>query len=154
MATLYLAGNIDGCTMDACNGWRERLTAMLKRRGHATLNPLRGKEGCFEKWEGRDTGHTVTDAGVIVTRDLWDLEQADGIIANVGPADAILTGTVCEAFYASRIRRPAIPVFAFVVDGEEPARQVRSPWFGQFFSPAYHVHSEGGLVETIGRYFG
>lgn len=156
--TFYLAGNINGQTLEGCNGWRLGVTRELERRGHRVLNPLRGKT-CLPKGQkltpetcaGLDV---VTDGAVIVMRDLRDVEESDALIVNVGPRDAVLTGSVCEVFQAAMGKHPRIPVFAYVEDRDEPCAQARSPWFGGFFSPAYHVHvGRQALLETVDRYF-
>lgn len=156
--TFYLCGNISGLTLEGCNGWRLGLTKALEGMGHRILNPLRGKV-CLpkdraltpESCVGLDV---VTDGAVIVMRDLQDIAESDALIVNVGPRDAMLTGSVCEVFAAAHMSVPRIPAFAYVEDGDEPCAQVKSPWFGGFFAPAYHVHrGRAALLDTVSRYF-
>lgn len=154
MAKLYLFGNINGLTLDAAVGWRDRLRKELAYRGHTVLCPLRGKSKHLPTDQPLHGNYpaVVASGDAIVTRDLQDISVADALVGNVGPAHAVMTGSVCEVFHAARVRVPRIPVFAFAEDGACP--QVKSPWFGGFFTPAYHVH-EGvdALLATIDDYF-
>lgn len=156
MAKLYLAGNINGLSLGRALGWRDELKAALEALGHTALCPLRGKAKHLPTDQPLHGNYpaVVASAEAIVIRDLQDVSNCDGLLVNVGPREAVMTGSVCEVFCASQLR-PRLPVFAFVVDGEEPCPQVRSPWFGGFFTPTYHVHAGlGPLLSTVRDYFG
>lgn len=73
MRTIYLAGPINGCTDDECNGWRDRVIRSLSDRFQFS-NPM------SRDYRGRE------DQGVteIVEGDLADIKAADIVLVNAG----------------------------------------------------------------------
>jgi nucleoside 2-deoxyribosyltransferase len=149
ISTIYLAGPIDYVQFDQASRWRHQAAKMLADRGFLPLSPLRGKETYIAAAsakglptsEWKSILHRIPiDGEFILTRDLADIDASDCLLVNVGPADARLTGTVAECFYAARVCAPRKMVVAFVEEGQEPCEQTKSPWFGHFFTPQYHVH--------------
>ncbi|GIU69033.1 MAG: hypothetical protein KatS3mg002_0269 [Candidatus Woesearchaeota archaeon] len=132
---IYLAGRI-GNDFEYASSWRKNVTKMCEDLDIKAISPEIGSE------------YFVENLDLVVTLDLALIDSVDLVLANVGPSeDTVLTGTVCEVFYATQIKR--IPVIAFVLNDEKPSNQVKSPWLGQFFSPRYHVHKYSELNSVL-----
>lgn len=129
--TIYLAGIIDDNDEKGALEWRAKAYKFLKKyKGvESVLNPLRGR--LFNN----DKGRTCNE---IVDRDIWDVYNADIILAVMNTTKVIKDeepripfGTPCEIAIAHLIRH--IPI-VFVSDSE---RLRNHPWVKRFCSKIF-----------------
>jgi len=130
---VYLSGHI-GNVKDYAFSWRKHFQKLCMDYGIETISPQIYSQYFNENLD------------LVVLQDLKNIERSDIIVVNIGPSeDTIMTGTICEVFYASKILH--LPIIGFVLPGEKPTKQFKSPWFGQFFTPAYKYYN--GFEELI-----
>ena len=124
MATIYLAGPINGCTDAEALDWREDLTARLE--GHTVISPMtrdyRGKED-----------ENVAD---IVNGDKEDIKKSSIVVAYC-PKPSV--GTSMEVFYAFSVLAKRVVIYA-------PPGAPISPWL------RYHSHVILDNPEDIEKY--
>lgn len=111
---VYLAGPITGLTYDGAQDWRDAVTPRLFPA--VGLSPLRGKE--YLRQIGELSGHgeeykhlgcLSTPRGVM-TRDYFDATRCDVILANLGGAKSVSTGTVMEIAWGFQAKIPIVAV--------------------------------------------
>lgn len=98
---VYLAGAINGKTIEEANGWRDQVAKILALYDIEVLNPLRGKE------EDRFYDYDVNE---IVHRDLDDIKRADIVLVEYMDKHRPYTGTDMEIVYARLWNKPVIVV--------------------------------------------
>jgi nucleoside 2-deoxyribosyltransferase len=108
---IYLCGPISGLTWEEATRWRIDVTKRLN--GLCTiLSPLRNKEK-FLKDVGVIEGayeHLLTTPDAVVTRDLFDVRQADALLVYNPPSYKMSIGTPFEMGYAAALQKPIIVV--------------------------------------------
>jgi len=105
--TIYLGGEINGCTDSECNDWRESAKEELEKKGFFIRNPM------DRDYRGRET-ECVDE---IVEMDKVDIDFSDTLlIYYVKPS----VGTSMEVFYAWDNDKEIIIVY----DSDKPV----SPW--------------------------
>ena len=117
MKRVYLCGPITGITYEqAEEGWRQYAEKFLAGFGIESLSPMRGKY--FLKGIGGPIGdnlphmeaEAVTSRKGIVTRDRWDVQRCDVVLANLTGAGRISIGSVVEYGWADAFRKPIVTV--------------------------------------------
>ncbi len=109
--TVYLAGPITGETFEGCTDWREFARKSLAP-GICGLSPLRAKDYLAGENKIGDSyeGLALSSARGIMTRDYFDVQNCDIVIANVKGASSVSIGTVMEIAWAKAFDKPLILV--------------------------------------------
>jgi len=112
MFTVYLAGRIDGLTLEEANAQRQDIAEKLGRFGVLCRNPLRGKAkilnsvGKINATEVKNCGLTIQE---IIRRDLNDVEQSNVVLILTG--DQPSWGTSAEFWYSTFVvHKPTLVV--------------------------------------------
>lgn len=109
---IYLAGPISGCTFEECTDWRDHFIEMIPKSVQC-LSPMRGKS--FLKDKGiingsyEEDGPFATRRG-IMTRDFFDCNRVDIVVANLLNAESVSIGTCMEIAWAYQSRTPLIAI--------------------------------------------
>lgn len=106
---IYLAGPISHTSYGGATDWREYLEQELF--SHTCLSPMRGKsylssEECIKDHYGTP----LSCSRGIITRDHWDVQRCDIVVANLLGASRVSIGTVLEIGWAHAYRKPLIVV--------------------------------------------
>lgn len=113
MPDVYLAGPITGLSYDNGQSWREFATEQLSQSGITAWSPLRAKEylRAYGKMEAQGYFDKVlSNARGITTRDRWDCQRVDIVLANLVGAERVSIGTVIELGWADAVRTPIVLV--------------------------------------------
>lgn len=115
---VYLAGAISGVSYEGCNDWREYAKKELAKNGIIGLSPLRSREYLSHETSMPDAvdqmqadhplAHVLSSRKGITTRDRWDCNRCDVVIANLVDATKASIGTVMEIAWADTARIPVI----------------------------------------------
>jgi len=116
MKAIYLAGAITGESYGGATDWREYVRTKLSP-GIVGLSPLRSKaylEGekaigdCYDTQNGVST--PLSTSRGIMTRDYFDCQNCDVILANLLNTKIVSIGTVMECAWAYAFDKPLIMV--------------------------------------------
>jgi nucleoside 2-deoxyribosyltransferase len=116
MKSIYLAGAITGESYGDATDWREYVRTRLSP-GIVGLSPLRCKsylEGekaigdCYDSQNGVET--PLSTSRGIMTRDYYDCQNCDVILANLLNTKIVSIGTVMECGWAYAFGKPLIMV--------------------------------------------
>lgn len=112
MSDVYLAGPIAHLTFDEANEWRHYAMRYLEDFDIRTRSPLRGNE--FLRKVGVITidpyNQALASDSSIVTRDRYDVMNADMVLVNLLDAPKVSCGTPVEYGWADAFRVPVITV--------------------------------------------
>lgn len=109
---IYLAGPITGCNWGETEDWRDRFKLRLKDAGLPIqgFSPLREK-GFLQKEVVIDDSYEGTlfsSQRAIMSRDFFDCQTSDAVVANFTGAKRVSIGTVMECAWAFQRRIPLI----------------------------------------------
>ncbi len=108
MASVYLAGPIEGLHYDGCTSWREYATQELGKDGIIGVSPMRAKEFLEGKVIEGDQNHVMATDKAITTRDRFDVEGCDVMLVNFLGAKRVSVGTCVEFGWADTYRKPVV----------------------------------------------
>lgn len=109
---IYLAGPITGLNWRETEGWRDRFKARLRDAVPHVIgfSPLREK-GFLQnvgKIADKYDGKLLSSQRAIMSRDFFDCQTADAIVANLTDAGRVSIGTVMEIAWGYHRRIPVI----------------------------------------------
>ena len=109
---VYLAGPISGLTYDEGQDWRAYAVGVLASRGIEGFSPLRRKDFLRHAGviEGAFEFHELASSRGIMTRDHFDCQTSDVILANLLGSKRVTIGTVMEIAWAFAYRKPLVVV--------------------------------------------
>ena len=109
---VYLAGPITGISWGEATDWRDGVKAKLEDNGIAGFSPLRGKEYLSHetKIDPWYEDKPMSCPKGLVTRDRFDVQTSDVIIANFLGAERVSIGTCMEIAWADLEQIPVITV--------------------------------------------
>lgn len=114
--TVYLAGPIAGQTFEGANDWREFIKEELDKLGITAFSPMRREEYLSPEQlislpaiSDRYGSIPITPKG-ITTRDRFDCERCDLVIAFLPDAARASIGTSIEIGWADAYRTPIIGI--------------------------------------------
>ena len=112
MKTVYLAGPVTGLDFSDATSWRRRTNVQFRERGIEAIDPTRGKDYLAGSGILSAKGYTQTMSTdqAITTRDRYDTQRADVVIANFLGAEKISAGTMIELGWADSVRTPVIVI--------------------------------------------
>lgn len=111
---VYLCGHMTiGITAGQARGWRAIAMTRLRAEGFDTVSPMRGLESIedddplgnlpeMSMGLSEEQGHDAA-----ITRDLFDIQQADIVLANLVD-DARTIGSIAEIAWAYLLRKPIV----------------------------------------------
>ncbi len=111
MRTVYLAGAITGESFAGATDWREYVKTKLNP-GIAGLSPLRAKDYLKSETEIGDSYEDtpLSSSRGIMTRDFFDCQNCDIVLANLLDTKKVSIGTVMEIAWAYAFNKPLILV--------------------------------------------
>ena len=113
MKTAYLAGAITGESFAGATDWREYVKTNLNP-GIAGLSPLRAKDYLAQEKEIGDSYEDfdmpLSSSRAIMTRDFFDCQNCDIVLANLLGTKKVSIGTVMEIAWAYAFNKPLILV--------------------------------------------
>jgi nucleoside 2-deoxyribosyltransferase len=116
MRSIYLAGAITGESFGNATDWREYVRTKLSP-GIVGLSPLRAKAylkseteigDCYDSQNGVAT--PLSTSRGIMTRDFFDCQKCDVILANLLGTEKVSIGTVMEIAWSFAFKKPLILV--------------------------------------------
>lgn len=108
---VYLAGAIAGLMYGEAVDWREYAQRKLALANIDAYSPMRAKKFLKDRvLGGADDKHPLTSARGIVTRDRFDVMNADLVLANLLDTDKVSIGTMFEMAWADMLRVPIVVV--------------------------------------------
>lgn len=110
---VYLAGPMNGLSVEAATAWREYAAAALDGPDVQTFSPLRDKpflRGQIRSATGEYGSHPLATSRGIITRDHYDCTTADVVLANFLGTDCVSIGTLVEMGWAWDRRIPVVMV--------------------------------------------
>jgi nucleoside 2-deoxyribosyltransferase len=116
MRSIYLAGAITGESYGDATDWREYVRTRLSP-GIVGLSPLRAKAylenettigDCYDSQNGVAT--PLSTSRGIMTRDFFDCQNCDIVLANLLGTEKVSIGTVMEIAWAHAFNKPLILV--------------------------------------------
>jgi nucleoside 2-deoxyribosyltransferase len=112
MSKVYLAGPITGLSWNGATSWRVYASTQFVRHSIEAVDPLRGKHYLSgEKSIALNYDeHAMSTSKAITSRDRFDVERCDLVLANFLGSDPHRTsvGTVVELGWADAFRTPVI----------------------------------------------
>ncbi len=90
LKVVYLSGKIDGLSYNEATEIRNDIKLKLNSLGIKCLDPMRGKEYLKDGLINKDT--IREDMQFIISRDLSDIDESDGIILTTGDTPSWGTG--------------------------------------------------------------
>lgn len=116
---IYLCGPITGLTYDAARlGWRREFRDLLVAGAHSlsieAFSPMRSKD--FLEGEKNLSGdpkmyaHVMATTAGIITRDRFDVQSCDLMVANLLGAERVSIGSMVEYGWADAFRKPIITI--------------------------------------------
>lgn len=99
--TVYLAGPINGISLEVSTTWRAYAKMLLQDVGITALSPM------------RDRSHFTTTTAIVF--DYFDLTRASVCLVNFVGASQISIGSMFELAWCYQTRKPVVAVF-----GEDP----------------------------------
>lgn len=134
--TVYLAGSIEGISLEEATKWRGTATSFLAMHGIKTLDPTRRKKF-------HDQEYSTNLAKKIVKLDLNDIEDSKVVLVNLkARGEGKAWGSVCEMALASSSGKTVIVVL------EE---NFKHP-FVDVFATEVHINLEDALIATLAYY--
>jgi hypothetical protein len=134
--TVYLAGSIEGISLEEATQWRGTATSFFAMHGVATLDPTRRKKF-------HDEVYSTNLAKKIVKLDLNDIEESKVILLNLRARGAGKAwGSICEMVLANSLGKTVITVL-------EP--EFKHP-FVDVYSTEIHPDLETALVAALAYY--
>lgn len=116
MKSVYLAGPISGLNYIGATTWRDVAVKQLAKHSIEGLSPMRAKDylsgiedldkNCLEY----GAINVMSSPKGITTRDRWDTQRCDIVLANFLKAERISIGTLLELGWADSVRTPIIAV--------------------------------------------
>ncbi|HOW37212.1 MAG TPA: nucleoside 2-deoxyribosyltransferase [Candidatus Pacearchaeota archaeon] len=112
MKSVYLAGPITGLSYNGCTDWRKYAIAELRKWGIAGISPLRAKEYLASETNVADKydNFVLSTQKGITTRDRFDVNSCDVMLANLLGAQKVSIGTMIEYGWADAARKPIITI--------------------------------------------
>ncbi|MBU1252210.1 MAG: nucleoside 2-deoxyribosyltransferase [Nanoarchaeota archaeon] len=109
---VYLAGAIKGLSYGDSISWRDSAKEELAKAGIIGISPMRAKEFLKNEREITDdyTGEVLASDSGIVSRDRFDVENCNIMLANLLGLKEKSTGTMVEYGWADAFRKPIITV--------------------------------------------
>ena len=107
--TVYLAGPISHLSHEAATyGWRKDFAEAMPSHIHC-ISPMRSTNdrAHIKKLPKQPPADVLKR---VVTRDFFDIQTCDLIVANFLDADIVSIGTCCEFGFACALRKPVIMV--------------------------------------------
>lgn len=113
---VYLAGPMTGLSHEEADGWRSdpSLLGALEKHGWKPLSPT---DAVAKPWLKEKYAENVMPSRVHhateqqeIALDLWQIHCASAVLANLGEAETVSIGTVCEIAYAFAWDRPVIVI--------------------------------------------
>jgi nucleoside 2-deoxyribosyltransferase len=134
--TVYLAGSIEGISLEEATKWRGTATSFFAMHGIKTLDPTRRKKF-------HDQEYSVNLAKKIVKLDLNDIEESKVILVNLkARGEGKAWGSVCELALASTSGKTVIVILE---------KEFKHP-FVDVFATEIHNDLEEALVATLAYY--
>lgn len=117
-AHVYLAGPITGLSYGETTDWREQFASRLPN-WIIPLSPMRGKSYLKHEVEIADRyDEAIMSTGkAITTRDRWDVQRSDVMVANLLGAERVSIGTMIEFGWADAAR---VPIVLVMEQGRNP----------------------------------
>lgn len=115
---IYLAGPITGKSWGESENWRDRFKQALKDTAphiHG-YSPLREKSEILKKEAFINDSYENTlfsSQRAIMSRDFFDVQTSDAVVANLRDATTVSIGTVMEMAWAYQRRIPLIVITEF-----------------------------------------
>ena len=111
MKTVYLAGAITGESFGTSNSWRDYVKNKLNK-GISGLSPLRAKDYLKNETDIGDSYENIplSSSRGIMTRDFFDVQNCDVVIAYLKGTKKVSIGTVMEIAWAYALKKPVILV--------------------------------------------
>jgi nucleoside 2-deoxyribosyltransferase len=111
MKTIYLAGPITGESWEGATDWRDYVQQRLNP-GIRGLSPLRAKDYLAKEQSIGDSYEAIplSASRGIMTRDFFDCQNCDIILAYLKEAQNVSIGTVIEIAWSYAFRKPLIAV--------------------------------------------
>jgi nucleoside 2-deoxyribosyltransferase len=134
--TVYLAGPIEGVSLEEATKWRETATSFLNKEGIDTLDPTRRKKF-------HDQPYSINLAKKIVKMDIDDIRNSQVVLMNLkdrGQGKA--WGTICELMIAQGQLKTIVVVL------EEGFKHP----FVDIFATEIHHTLEDALEATLAYY--
>ncbi len=140
MKTVYLAGAITGESFGGATDWREYVKTKLNP-GIAGLSPLRAKDYLENETEIGDSYEDIplSSSRGIMTRDFFDCQNCNIILANLLGTKKVSIGTVMEIAWAYALNKPLILVM-------EPAESEATG----FTASEGNIHEHAMIREATG----
>lgn len=113
MYHVYLAGPISGLSYESCTDWRQQFAQLLMfEKDVRCLSPMRGKEYLAreERVQHCYPEKVLSCERGIMTRDFFDAQRSDLVVAHLLGATAVSVGTVMEIAWAYQARTPVIAI--------------------------------------------
>lgn len=127
--TVYLAGPINGCTMEEGNHWRDSVSSALARYGIRGISPLRCEPLLVGERYGADTGGKVYGSReAIYTKNKMDVRMCDLVLAYIprwSTERKPSYGTVTEIAWANSFGKPVILVSDDAIISTHPDIQMQ-----------------------------
>jgi hypothetical protein len=132
----YLSGPMEGVSTDEMSGWRNRMAAELRSRGHSYWDPARKHE--------MDSGMmSAMSSQQIVSQDKEDIMKSDYLLAKITTLGREYWGTSMEImFMAEVIKRPVL-----VICPSEYSTVRAHPWLVEHVSAWYE--SEDDFISAL-----
>lgn len=108
---VYLAGAISGLNFNGAVDWRDWFCKELPS-GIEGMSPMRGKSYLQHEKDIKDTypTHALSSDRGITTRDFYDCQTCDLIVANLLGTTKVSIGTVMEIAWGKAFNKPVIVV--------------------------------------------
>lgn len=147
---VYLAGSMEGRTLEEMNVWRLRAVEVLRAHGFAVLSPVRNKEEEIKKMRRLTTKNVERKfkTNEIVKRDLNDIDRSDIILMELNDSPDHLwhhIGTLMEAGSVIEKRHMVV-----VVTNSEIVKH--HPWV-KYMAESIHSDLEEALDHIV-KYIG
>ena len=116
MRTVYLAGAITGESFGSATDWREYVKTKLNP-GISGLSPLRAKDYLASEEAIGDSYEDIplSSSRGIMTRDFFDVQNCDIVMAYLKGTKKVSIGTVMEIAWAYALNKPLILVMETAV---------------------------------------
>lgn len=102
--TVYLAGPIEGVSLEEASKWRDNATSFFKKVYISTRDPLRRKKF-------HDQPYSKNLANKIVAMDVQDVRKSSTVLLNLlNRGNGKAWGSICELMIAHQAGKPVIVV--------------------------------------------
>jgi nucleoside 2-deoxyribosyltransferase len=146
---IYLAGPISGLNWSETESWRDSFKEMIEWKGWSHIvgySPLREKGFLtkVDKIADNYEDSLFSSQRAIMSRDFFDVQTADAIIANFTGSKKVSIGTVMEVAWAYQRRIPTIIVAERGNMHEHSMMREAANWW---------VHDLHDAVDVVGALF-